>query len=38
VRFVIVDGLAVTIHGSSYVAFDLDFRYSLSPEILWAMR
>ena len=38
VRFVIVGGLAVTIYGSSYVAFDLDFRYVLSPEILWAMR
>jgi hypothetical protein len=27
VRFVIVGGLAVTIRGSSYVTFDLDFCY-----------
>ncbi len=25
VRFVIVGGLAITIHGSAYVTFDLDF-------------
>lgn len=28
VRFVIVGGLAVTIHGSSYVTFDLDLCYA----------
>ena len=28
VRFVIVGGLAVTIHGSSYVTFDLDICYA----------
>ena len=27
-RFVIVGGLAVTIHGSSYVTFDLDFSHA----------
>lgn len=31
VRFVIVGGLAVTIHGSSYVTFDLDFCYARDP-------
>jgi hypothetical protein len=34
VRFVIVGGLAVTIHGSSYVTFDLDFCYARDPENL----
>lgn len=34
VRFVIVGGLAVAIHGSSYVTFDLDFCYELDPENL----
>jgi hypothetical protein len=34
VRFVIVGGLAVTIYGSSYVTFDLDFCYSRDPENL----
>ncbi|HEU4597977.1 MAG TPA: hypothetical protein VFS10_22815 [Pyrinomonadaceae bacterium] len=34
VRFVIVGGLAVTIHGSSYVTFDLDFCYDRDPENL----
>jgi hypothetical protein len=34
VRFVIVGGLAVTIHGSSYVTFDLDFCYSRDAENL----
>lgn len=33
-RFVIVGGLAVTIHGSSYVTFDLDFCYERDPENL----
>jgi len=28
VRFVIVGGLAITIHGSAYVTFDLDFCYA----------
>ena len=28
VRFVIVGGLAVTIHTSSYVTFDLDFNHA----------
>ena len=28
VRFVIVGGLAVTIHGSSYVTFDPNFCYA----------
>ena len=34
VRFVIVGGLAVTIHGSSYVTFDLDFCYARVRENL----
>ena len=34
VRFVIVGGLAVTIHGSAYVTFDLDFCYARDPENL----
>ncbi len=34
VRFVIVGGLAVTIHGSSYVTFDLDFCYARDRENL----
>lgn len=34
VRFVIVGGLAVTIHGSSYVTFDLDFCYARDAENL----
>ncbi len=34
VRFVIVGGLAVTIHGSSYVTFDLDFCYDRDRENL----
>jgi hypothetical protein len=38
VRFVIMGGLAVTIHGSSYVAFGQDFRYAHGPEILQATR
>ena len=33
-RFVIVGGLAVTIHGSSYVTFDLDFCYARDRENL----
>ena len=33
-RFVIVGGLAVTIHGSSYVTFDLDFWYARDRENL----
>ncbi len=33
-RFVIVGGLAVTIHGSSYVTFDLDFCYARVRENL----
>lgn len=34
VRFVIVGGLAVTIHGSAYVTFDLDFCYARDRENL----
>ena len=34
VRFVIVGGLAVTLHGSSYVTFDLDFCYARDRENL----
>lgn len=34
VRFIIVGGLAVTIHGSSYVTFDLDFCYARDRENL----
>lgn len=34
VRFVIVGGLAVTLHGSAYVTFDLDFCYARDPENL----
>jgi hypothetical protein len=34
VRLVIVGGLAVTIHGSAYVTFDLDFCYARDPENL----
>jgi hypothetical protein len=34
VRFVIVGGLAVTIHGSAYVTFDLDFCYARDTENL----
>ncbi len=34
VRFVIVGGLAVTIHGSSYVTLDLDFCYARDRENL----
>jgi hypothetical protein len=34
VRFVIVGGLAVTIHGSSYVTFDLDFCHARDRENL----
>lgn len=34
VRFVIVGGLAITIHGSAYVTFDLDFCYARDPENL----
>jgi hypothetical protein len=34
VRIVIVGGLAVTIHGSSYVTFDLDFCYARDRENL----
>jgi hypothetical protein len=34
VRFVIVGGLAITIHGSSYVTFDLDFCYARDAENL----
>ena len=34
VRFVIVGGLAVTIHGSSYVTFNLDFCYARDRENL----
>lgn len=34
VRFVIVGGLAVTIHGSSYVTFDLDICYARDSENL----
>jgi len=35
VRFVIVGGLAVRIHGSSYVTFDLDFCYARDPQNLY---
>ena len=34
VSLVIVGGVAVTIHGSSYVTFDLDFCYARDPENL----
>jgi len=34
VRFVIVGGLAMTIHGSAYVTFDLDFCYARDAENL----
>lgn len=34
VRFVIAGGLAVTIHGSAYVTFDLDFCYARDAENL----
>ena len=34
VRLVIIGGLAVTIHGSAYVTFDLDFCYAREPENL----
>lgn len=34
VRFVIVGGLAVTIHGSAYATFDLDFCYARDAENL----
>ena len=34
VRFVIVGGLAITIHGSAYVTFDLDFCYARDRENL----
>ncbi len=34
VRFVIVGGLAITIHGSAYVTFDLDFCYARDAENL----
>jgi predicted nucleotidyltransferase len=34
VRFVIVGGLAVTIHGSAYVTYDLDFCYARDTENL----
>ena len=34
VRFVIVGGLAVTIHGSAYVTFDLDICYARDGENL----
>jgi hypothetical protein len=34
VRFVIVGGLAITIHGSSYVTFDLDFCHARDAENL----
>lgn len=34
VRFVIVGGLATTIHGSAYVTFDLDFCYARDMEDL----
>lgn len=37
VRFVIVGGLAVTIHGSSYVTFDLDLCYARDGENLAAL-
>lgn len=34
IKFVIVGGLAVTIHGSAYVTFDLDICYSRDEENL----
>ncbi|HEV2761794.1 MAG TPA: hypothetical protein VGV38_02275 [Pyrinomonadaceae bacterium] len=34
VRFVMVGGLAVTIHGSSYITFDQDFSNARNPENL----
>jgi hypothetical protein len=34
VRFVIAGGLALTIHGSSYVTFDPDFCYARDGENL----
>jgi hypothetical protein len=34
VRFVIIGGLAVTIHGSAYVTFDLDICYARDDENL----
>lgn len=34
VRFVIIGGLAITIHGSSYVTFDLDICYARDNENL----
>ena len=34
VRFVIIGGLAITIHGSSYVTFDLDICYAREDENL----
>ncbi len=34
VRFVIVGGVAITIHGSAYVTFDLDFCYARDAENL----
>jgi len=34
VRFVIIGGLAITIHGSSYVTFDLDICYARDDENL----
>lgn len=34
VRLVIVGGLAITIHGSAYVTFDLDFCYARDSENL----
>ena len=34
VRFVIVGGLAVTIHGSAYITLDLDFCYARDAENL----
>lgn len=34
VRFVIVGGLAVTIHGSAYVTYDLDFCYARDTDNL----
>lgn len=34
VKFVIIGGLAITIHGSSYVTFDLDFCYARDAENL----
>ncbi len=34
VQFVIIGGLAITIHGSSYVTFDLDICYARDDENL----